>query len=130
MNDNNFFTNSKIQYVDQEQLKILAGTIRKYINDLNNIKTNADAIWEQSSTYLEDNALKGINTVKSDNNKKYSKSIEELNEYANKIDTVANIWEDTENEIKSSSKKLESFFDDIGKTMRSAIDSAKNNNNN
>ena len=75
MNDNNFFTNSKIQYVDQEQLKILAGTIRKYINDLNNIKTNADAIWEQSSTYLEDSALKGINTVKSDNNKKYRRVI-------------------------------------------------------
>ena len=124
-NDINNYTNSKIQYIDQQQLKILAGTIRKFVVELNNIKKKSDIVWEQCSVYLEDNTIKSINTVKSDNTIKFSKAIEELNTYANKIESIANIWEDTENEIKISSKNLESLFDDIGKTMKSAIEYSK-----
>jgi hypothetical protein len=125
MNDNNTFNGSKVQYIDQEQLKILAGTIRKYVNDLSKIKSKADIVWDQCSAYLDESALESINSVKSDNYKKYTSSMDELNNYANRVESVANIWDDTEKEIKTSSRKLESFFDDIGKTMRSAIEFSK-----
>ena len=124
-NETKEFTNSKIQYIDQQQLKILAGTIRKFIIELKTIKKKSDIVWEQCSAYLEDNTIKNINSVKSDNAIKFAAAIEDLNNYANKIESIANIWEDTENEIKTSSKNLESLFDDIGKTMRSAIEYSK-----
>ena len=126
-NFDNTYTNSKVQYIDQEQLKILAGTIRKYIIDLNRIKNKADSLWEQCSTNLDSEALEGINIVKSENQTKYNYSIDELNNYADRIESVANIWDDTEKEIKTSSVKLGSIFDDIGKTLRSAYE-YKNNN--
>ena len=123
--DNNMYTNSQIQYIDQEQLKILSEAIRKYVSDLNQIKKKSDEIWEQCSGYLEEGTLQSIDLVKSNNFIKYSSSIEELNNYANKIDTIANIWDETEREIRSSSKKLESFFTDINKTMMNAFERSK-----
>ena len=125
LNFNNTYTNSKVQYIDQEQLKILAGNIRSYIVDLNKIKSNADALWEQCSNNLDASALEGINVVKSENQVKFNTSIEELNNFADRLDSVANIWDDTEKEIKSSSIKLGSIFDDISKTFRSAVEYSK-----
>ena len=63
MDDKDLHTNSKVQFIDQEQLKFLAGAIRKYINDLKILKQNEDIIWENSSSYLDDSALNGINTI-------------------------------------------------------------------
>lgn len=126
MDDKNTYTNSKVQFIDQEQLKILAGTIRRYVNDLNKIKNKSDVLWEQCSAFLEEGTLDSINMVKSDNYSKYVSSIEELNNYANRIESVANIWDETEQEIKASSRTLESLFDDIGKTMRTAFEKSKN----
>ena len=123
---NNFFnTNSKIMTVDEEQLKITTRIIKKYANDLDRIKKNADLLWEQCSVYLDDNILESINNIKESNNKKYTSAISELNNYANKMESIAIIWKDAEDEIKSSSRKLENLFSNMEKTMIDAINDSK-----
>ena len=123
--DNNTYTNSKVNYIDQEQLKILAGIIKRYANDLKTIKKKSDEIWEQCSSYLEDGTIANINIVKSNNYVKYNSSIDELINYANRIETVANIWDETEREINASSKKLESYFSDVSKTVKDAFERSR-----
>lgn len=123
---NDFFnTNSKIMTVDEEQLKITSGIIKNYSNELLRIKKNADSLWEQCSIYIDDSVLNNINTVKETNNKKFDSAISELNEYSNKMNSIANIWKDTETEIKASTKKLDSLFSNIQKTMLDAINNSK-----
>lgn len=128
-NFKDFSTNSNNIAVDEEQLKNLSGIMIKYANDLDRIKKQASVIWEQCSVYLDDSVIENINQVKEYNEKKYAKAMDELNNYANKMETVANIWKDTEAEIKMSSKKLESLFSDINKTMTDSIKSISNNIN-
>ncbi len=128
-NTNDLNTNSKIMSVDEEQLKILSGIMKKYANDLNMIKKQSDTIWEQCCVYLDESIVDNINTVKEYNNKKFSSALEELNNYANKMETIANIWQDAETEIKVSSKKLESLFSDISRTMSDAANMITSNIN-
>ena len=116
MNDN-LFSKSNLMYIDEEQLKEVSGYLRKYSSDLTKIKKHFNEVWEQCSTLLDDNTIKNINSLKDINDKKYSKAMEELETYANKIDTVANIWQDTNIQIKNSSKNLESMFIDISKSI-------------
>lgn len=123
---NDFFnTNSKIMTVDEDQLKITSGIIKNYSNELSRIKKEADLLWEECSVYIDDAVLNNINTVKSTNNKKFSSAITELNDYANKMESIANIWKDTEVEIKASTKNLESLFSDIQRTMINAVNDSK-----
>ena len=104
-------------YIDEEQLKEVSGYLRKYSSDLTKIKKHFNEVWEQCSSLLDDNTIKNINSLKDINDKKYNKAMEELETYANKIDTVANIWQDTNIQIKNSSKNLESMFIDISKSI-------------
>ena len=122
---NNDEMNSKVvTSIDQEQVKAIAGTLRKYSADLDTIKNEADMIWTNCETYLDSSIVASIRTVKGINKKRYMAAIEELNNYINKLETVVNIWKDTEDEIKASSIKLENIFSDIGKAL-SSIDNKK-----
>lgn len=123
--NNDLYTNSKIMTVDEEQLKTTSGIIKQYAIELDNLKKQADSLWEKCSVYLDDNILNSINTVKDVNNKKYLNAINELNNYADKMESVSNIWKDAETEIKVSSKRLESLFSDISKTITDAINNSK-----
>ena len=122
-------TNSKIMAVDEEQLKILSGIMKKYTNDLNIVKKQADTIWEQCSSCLDDSIIENLKTVKEYNNKRFNSALEDLNNYANKMETIANIWKDAEAEIKVSSKKLETLFSDISRTMSEAANMMASNIN-
>ena len=122
---NNNEMNSKIiTSIDQEQVKAIAGTLRRYSADLDNIKNEADIVWTNCETYLDSSIVASIRTVKEINRKRYMTAIEELNNYVNKLETIVNIWKDTEDEIKTSSIKLENIFSEIGKAL-SSIDNKK-----
>lgn len=105
----------KTSTVDEEQIKIITGNIRKYSANLDTIRKRADEIWKSCEMYLDSSVINSIQTVKEVNRKRYSKAFEELDNYANKMDTVANIWKEAEDEIKVSSINLENMFTDISK---------------
>ena len=125
--NNNIEDMPKTSMIDQEQIKMISGSIKKHSADLEKIKNKADLIWERCETYLDNNIINSIDTVKEINRKRYNVAIEELNNYANKIETIANIWRETEEQIKTSSVKLETLFSDISKSLSNI---ANNNSQN
>ena len=123
---NNNIEASKPIAINQEQIKVIVGSLRKYAVDLEKVKSRADEIWEKCETYLDDNIINSIDTVKDINRKRYNSALEELNNYINKLETVANIWQDTEEQIKSSSIELENIFSEIGKTLSGLVNNKNN----
>ena len=123
---NNNIEASKPIAINQDQIKVIVGSLRKYAVDLEKVKSRADEIWEKCETYLDDNIINSIDTVKDINRKRYNSALEELNNYINKLETVANIWQDTEEQIKSSSIELENIFSEIGKTLSGLVNNKNN----
>ena len=103
--------------INQEQIKMISGLIKRYSSDLEKVKERADLLWEKCETYLDPNIINSIDYVKDINRKRYNSAIEELNNYANKIESVANIWQEAEERIKTSSIELENLFSELGKTI-------------
>lgn len=119
--NNEVYNGSKNITIDEEQLKIIVGQIKKQSGELNQLKDQSDVLWEQLSPYLGESVTSSINSMRDDNRKKYYSAIEELNNYANKLESISNIWKDAEVEITTSAKNLESLFSDIGKTMQDTV---------
>ena len=119
---NNNIEGSRQVLVDQDKIKMVVGSLRKQASSLEKVKQRADIIWERCETYLDKDIINSINTVKDANRKKYNKAFEELTYYINKLETVAEIWQSTEEDIKKSSKELESAFADIGKIISTKED--------
>lgn len=128
MNDN-IETNRSPQSttIDQEQIKKISELLRKYSDDLENVKSRADLIWADCEIYLDESVIKSIDNVKEINRRRYKNAMEELDNYTYRIDRIANIWNDAEEKIKVSSKELENAFSEIGKTITNFMN---NNNNN
>ena len=123
--NNNVYNGSQNITIDEEQLKIAVGQIKKQASELNKIKEQSDTLWEQCIPYLGESISSSINEMKSTNRKKYNDAIDELNNYANKLESVSNIWKDAETEITTSAKNLESLFSDIGKTIQNTVNNSK-----
>lgn len=119
------YSNSNVMAIDEEQLKTIVGVIKRYATDLNKIKSRSDNIWEQCSSYLDDSVSANINEIKSANVTKYSTAMEELIAYANKLESISNIWKEAETEITTSSKNLESIFADISKNILDTVEKNK-----
>lgn len=111
--------------INQEEVKLIVGSLRKYASDLEIVRKRADVIWERCEMFLDINIKNSIDTVKDINRKRYDKALEELNNYINKLETVANIWQNTEEEIKSSSIELENIFRDISNSFSNIINGKK-----
>ena len=118
--------NSLIMEINQEQIKGITRDIRKYSADLDLVRKRADEIWKSCEMYLDDSVINSIQTVKDINRKRYNRAFEELEGYANRIESVANIWKETEDEIKASSIKLENIFSDIGRTFTDMVNNKNN----
>lgn len=110
---------------NEEELKIIANNIRKYINDLNTIKNKADQEWNMCTKFLDETTNQNINMVKSIDHKKYLADIENLENYANKLDFISNVLKETEIEIKASAKKFETMLDKMNKDVLNVLN--KNN---
>ena len=63
--------------------------------------------------------------VKSIDHKKYLTDIENLENYANKLDFISNVLKETEIEIKASAKKFETMLDKMNKDVLNVLN--KNN---
>lgn len=121
MNDNEYKPDTKMLSLDEEQIRRIAGEIRKCSSELERIRTHSDFIWEQCSALFDDGISKSINEVKMINRRKYKTGIDRLDNYANRLETITGVWRDTENEIMNASKELENFFVDIGKKIQGII---------
>ena len=121
--NNNYGMNRSPQTatIDQNQIKRISELLRKHSADLEEVRARADMLWENCEIYLDEGVINSINHVKDINKRRYDKAIEELNNYTYRIDRIANIWNDTEEKLKASSKELESAFSEIGKTISSFI---------
>ena len=103
--------------IDAEKLKMLSGVIKKTINDLKTAKKNADDAWDKCNASLGTGITVDINERKQMINKEFDKAIAELETDAETLESVANIWNDTEVEIMTSSKSLDDIFIDLNKTL-------------
>ncbi len=116
-NFNDSFSNNRSIKTDPEQLKMTVAIIRKCIMDLNNAKKRADEAWINYKNNVNDTMAATIDEkhIMVDDN--YKKAIEKLEESANALDSVSNIWKDTEITLKHSTKDLEDFITSIGNTL-------------
>ena len=110
---NNNIEGSRQVLVDQDKIKMVVGSLRKQASSLEKVKQRADIIWERCETYLDKDIINSINTVKDANRKKYNKALEELTYYINKLETVAEIWQSTEEDIKKDTKNVYQKINDI-----------------
>ena len=117
MNDTSLNENMQNISIDPEQLKIIVGIINKCSFDLKNAKEKADEAWASCKTSLSENVTKDIDDKKEIIKKDFEKALEELDEYALKLDSVSNIWKDTEMEILSTSKEVEQLLSGISKGL-------------
>ena len=130
MNDNiNRDNDLKVLSMDETQVKMISEKIREYASELEDIRNHAELMWEKCSVFLDDNIMSSINSVKEGNKKKYKAAHDNLKSYADRIDSIANIWKDTEAEIKSSSVDLENLFAELGRTISSVIGKDNNQQN-
>lgn len=105
-------TNNNIS-IDPEELKIVVGQIKKSIFDLKSAKEKADDAWNLSRDSLKDVIVKDIDLKRETVKTTFDRAIENLEMYSNKLDSVSNIWKDTETEIMSTSKKVEQILNSI-----------------
>ena len=99
--------------IDPEQLKIVVGIIKKCIFDLKSAKRIADDAWNKCKVSLEEEITKDIDEKKEIIRNNFDKTIEGLEKYANNLDSVSNIWKETEIEIMSTSKQVEQLLSGI-----------------
>lgn len=103
--------------IDPEQLKIIVNLIKKSAIDLTNAKKKADEAWNDCRASLGENVTKNIDERKYTSDKKFKKAIAEVENSATVLSTVANIWQDTENEIMSSSQGFEEIITKINSNL-------------
>ena len=97
--------------VNPEDLKEAANAIRKNIIELKEAKKLASNAWDDCNVSLGEKFLEMINENKKKIDDKFDKAIEELNSRANSLESIANIWKESEIEIMSSMKKFSEVFD-------------------
>ena len=114
----------------QEKLKHISGIIRNSINNLKIAKKNADNAWTDCSNSLGSAITNDINERKATINHNFDKAIERLEQEANALYSIANIWNDTESEIRASSKNIDDIFTNISRTFNEIFNNNNNNNNN
>jgi hypothetical protein len=107
--------------VDPEQLKIIVGIIKKNLIELEKVKKRADDAWENCKLTLSENVTKSIEERKVSNDKKFITAKEQLEGYSNTLDSVSNIWKDTETEIMSSAKEFEQTISHINSDINRAL---------
>ncbi len=109
-----YISKSKLLKTDPEQLKMTVGIIKKCIIDLNNAKSKADSAWNNYRSNVDDSMSKIIDEKKAEINNGYAKAIEELEKNSDVLDSISNIWKETEIELNKSSKSFEAMFDSVG----------------
>lgn len=124
-NLSDFISKSKMLKSDPEQLKITVGIIKKCIIDLNNAKIKADNAWINYRSNVDDSMSKIIDEKKAEINKEYSLAIDDLERNSDVLDSIANIWKETEIELNTSSKNFEAMFNSVNKLFN--IDDKSNN---
>lgn len=110
MNNDLLDEKSKNITVDPEQLKIVVGIIKKCAFDLKNAKEKSDEAWNACKGSLGENITRDIDEKREINQKNFENALEKLERYADNLNSVSNIWKETETEIISSSKEMESSF--------------------
>lgn len=113
MNDTSLNENLQNITVDPEQLKITVQLIKKYSFDLQNAKKKADEAWNICKNSLGENITKDIDAKKNIIQKEFEKGIEDLEKYANQLNSVSDIWKETEIEIISRSKRVDEILSGI-----------------
>ncbi len=105
--------------VNPEELKNSANTIRKSLIDLKAAKKLADAAWEDcmSSMSMGEQYLNMLNDSKIENDNVFSSAIDKLEMKANSLDSIANIWKESEIEIMSSYKQFSSSLGVLGRKI-------------
>ena len=100
---------------DPDELKAAVSIIKKCLIELKNSKERADNAWEQCSPNIDKKYINLINENKKINNKNFNKAIEDLEYYANSLNSIADVWKDSEREIESSFIEFESLFSNLTK---------------
>lgn len=123
MEENKIMTNNSSQNVsiDPEQLKIVVGIIKRCMIELSSAKTRADIAWKNCESTLGENVIKSVAERKQESDRKFKKAIEQLEKYSNILDTVSNIWKDTETQIMSSSKEFDEIINKINNNLANAF---------
>ena len=114
--------NTKNLNVDPDELKAAVSIIKKCLIELNNAKEKADKAWEQCSTNIDKKYLNLLNENKKINQQNFNKAIEDLEYNTNVLNSVADIWKESEQEISSSFKEFNMLFSNLTK----ANDAARN----
>ena len=108
MNNNNL-------NVDPDELKAAVNIIKKYLIELKNAKEKADNAWEQCSPNIDKRYLSILNENKKMNQQNFNKAIEDLEYNANVLNSVADIWKESEQELSSSFKEFNMLFSSLTK---------------
>ena len=103
--------------IDPERLSYISGIIRKTIIELNIAKKKADDAWNGCYASLGDTVTKDINDRRYLINKKYEEAINNLENEANDLMSVATIWNETETEIMTSSKQVDDMFTKLNESI-------------
>ena len=113
--NNSIYNNYSID--DEEQLKLIAINMSKCLEELKKIKESSDFEWNECTKYLSEDVNININDIKDNNGKKFVKGTDDLESYILKLESIIQIMKETEIEIKASSKKFESVFDEVKPSM-------------
>ena len=108
MNNNNL-------NVDPDELKAAVNIIKKCLIELKNAKEKADNAWEQCTPNIDKRYLSILNENKKMNQQNFNKAIEDLEYNANVLNSVADIWKESEQELSSSFKEFNMLFSSLTK---------------
>ena len=101
--------------VNPEEIKAAAVSMKIYIKDLKDAKKAADLAWEECDISMGEDFINMINDNKLENDKKFNDAISKLESRANSLDSISNIWKESELEILASYKQLNEVFDSVSK---------------
>ena len=111
----NNMNNNQNLTVNPEEIKAAAVSMKIYIKDLKDAKKAADLAWEECDISMGEDFINMINDNKLENDKKFNDAISKLESRANSLDSISNIWKESELEILASYKQLNEVFDSVSK---------------
>ena len=111
----NNMNNNQNLTVNPEEIKAAAVSMKIYIKDLKDAKKTADLAWEECDISMGEDFINMINDNKLENDKKFNDAISKLESRANSLDSISNIWKESELEILASYKQLNEVFDSVSK---------------
>ena len=78
---------------------------------------------KEFETLIPDSGLRSFiaETIYGDDDKKFNTAIEQLEHNADVLNTISNIWKDTETEIMSSSKEFDEIINIINNCLSEAF---------